>query len=95
MHEGAYKRFINAVEQISFSGEYAIENQKQVIFVTERAEFSLGPEGLILQEIAPGIDLQKDVLGQMEFLPIMADPVLRMDARIFRPGPMGLVLGKS
>ncbi len=95
VHEGAYKRFLNAVEQISFSGEYAIENQKQVIFVTERAEFSLGPEGLILQEIAPGIDLQKDVLSQMEFLPIMADPVLRMDARIFRPGPMGLVLGKS
>jgi len=59
--EGKFKRCVEAVEQVSFSGDYAIEKQKQVIFITERAVFQLTPEGLILQEIAPGIDLQKDI----------------------------------
>jgi propionate CoA-transferase len=90
--EGTFKRFVNAVEQVSFSGEYAWEINKDVIFISERAVFSLGAEGLILEEIAPGIDLERDVLGQMEFTPIVREPLMKMDARIFNGAPMGLAL---
>jgi len=90
--EGKFKRFVEAVEQVSFSGDYAIEKRKQVIFITERAVFQLTPEGLILQEIAPGIDLQRDVLGQMEFEPILSKEIKLIDSRIFRKLRMGKFL---
>lgn len=90
--EGRFKRFVNAVEQVSFSGEYAWEVHKNVIYISERAVFSLGAEGLILEEIAPGIDLERDVLGQMDFNPIVREPLMRMDTRIFHVAPMGLAL---
>lgn len=90
--EGKFRRFVEDVEQISFSGDYAIENQKQVIFITERAVFNLGSQGLILQEIAPGIDLHKDILGQMEFMPTLAKEIKHMDMRIFKRARMGLML---
>lgn len=90
--EGTFKRFVKLVEQVSFSGEYAWEVHKPLIFVTERAVFSLGAEGLILEEIAPGTDLVQDILDQMDFDPVIREPVKRMDARIFHVEPMGLVL---
>lgn len=90
--EGKFRRFVEAVEQVSFSGEYAIENRKQVMFITERAIFKLDSKGLILQEIAPGIDLNKDILGQMEFVPTFAKDIKPMDLRIFKKSPMGLLL---
>jgi propionate CoA-transferase len=90
--EGKYKRFVKAVEQVSFSGEYAIENHKPILFITERAVFRLGSQGLILQEIAPGVDLHKDILGQMEFVPTFAEDIKRMDLRIFKQSRMGLLL---
>lgn len=90
--EGKIKRFVEAVEQISFSGDYAIENQKQVMFITERAVFQLAPEGVILMEIAPGIDLHKDILDQMEFMPVISKEIPYMDLRIFKSSRMGLSL---
>jgi propionate CoA-transferase len=78
------------VDQVSFSGEYARENRKRVLFITERAVFILGPHGLTLQEIAPGIDLDRDVLSQMNFTPAIQSPMKLMDARIFRKSKMGL-----
>ena len=60
-----------------------------MLYITERAVFELTPEGVELKEIAPGIDLQKDVLDQMDFAPIVRD-VKPMDSRIFQAGPMGL-----
>jgi len=82
--EGTVKKFCRKVEQITFSGEYAMEQARQeVIIVTERAVFRLTPGGLMLTETAPGIDLKKDILEQMEFIPIIAEPLKRMDAALF------------
>ena len=80
-----------AVEQVTFSGEYAAKHGQHVLYVTERAVFTLTPEGVELTEIAPGVDLQKDVLDQMDFKPIVRD-VKQMDERLFRTEPMGLTL---
>jgi len=87
--EGKSKKLIGQVEQITFSGKYAQETGQPVLYVTERAVFELTPEGVVLKEVAPGIDLEKDVLQQMEFKPIIGDYKL-MDERIFRPEKMGL-----
>ncbi|MBR0399124.1 MAG: 3-oxoacid CoA-transferase [Eubacterium sp.] len=92
--EGGKKKFVNKVEQITFSGDYANSVNQPVLYVTERAVFELRKDGVTLIEIAPGIDLQKDVLDQMEFMPkieYQADGTVKlMDARIFRDEPMGL-----
>jgi propionate CoA-transferase len=61
-----------------------------VLYVTERCVFRLCPEGLELVEIAPGIDLQRDILERMEFRPVIRGEPALMDARIFRDEPMGL-----
>lgn len=89
--EGKSKKLISEVEQVTFSGAYAQEKGQPVLYITERAVFKLTPEGVELIEIAPGIDLQKDVLDQMDFKPIMKD-VKTMDQRIFRDDLMGLKL---
>lgn len=88
--EGRVRKFIRQVEQITFSGEYAMETGQRVLYVTERAVFRLTPDGLELIEIAPGIDLEKDVLAQMDFKPIVSKSLKKMDPRIFRPEKMGL-----
>ncbi|MFL6816716.1 MAG: acyl CoA:acetate/3-ketoacid CoA transferase [Bradyrhizobium sp.] len=90
VEEAKARKFVEAVEQVTFSGAYAIARAQSVLYVTERCVFALGPEGLVLTEIAPGIDLERDVLALMDFKPsIPRDPV-EMDARIFREGPMDL-----
>lgn len=83
------KKFVKNVEQITFSAEYARESGQQVMYITERAVFKLTDEGVELTEIAPGYDLQKDILDQMDFTPIIHD-VKTMEPRIFRDEPMGL-----
>ncbi|MCI1750777.1 MAG: acyl CoA:acetate/3-ketoacid CoA transferase [Megasphaera cerevisiae] len=88
-NEGKNKKFLKQVEQITFSGSYAVLVNQPVLYVTERAVFLLTKDGLELTEIAPGIDLEKDILAQMEFKPIMKD-VRFMDSRIFEDAPMGL-----
>lgn len=86
--EGTQKKFKKHVQQITFSGEYARKTKRKVMYITERAVFCLGENGLFLTEIAPGIDLQKDVLDQMEFAPQMSSELKQMDLRIFREEPM-------
>jgi propionate CoA-transferase len=73
IREGRVKKFVPEVEQVSFSGRVAREAGRRVIIVTERAVFRLGPEGVELIEVAPGIDLHRDVLEQMRFRPIVRE----------------------
>lgn len=88
--EGKARKFLKEVEQITFSGAYAQKTKQPVMYITERAVFELREDGLYLTEIAPGIDLEKDVLNLMEFKPKMDGTPKLMDKRIFSPEPMGL-----
>ncbi|GIM45517.1 propionate CoA-transferase [Collibacillus ludicampi] len=92
LQEGKNKKFVSDVNQITFSGKYAAKHDKKVIYVTERAVFQLTLEGLELVEIAPGIDLERDILGQMDFQPKISDHLKLMDPRIFQPSPMELIM---
>ncbi len=81
-NEGRVKKFVKAVDQISFNGALAVKSGRPVLLVTERAVFRLVEEGLELIEIAPGIDLQHHILDQMEFRPVMKE-VREMSANLF------------
>ena len=81
--EGRSRKFIEQVEQITFNGLDAAKRRQQVLFVTERAVLELTADGLALTEIAPGVDLERDVLAHMGFRPIIKDLRL-MDAGLFQ-----------
>ncbi len=87
--EGKFTKFVDAVEQITFSGRVAVEKAQPVLFVTERCVFGLTPDGLELLEIAPGIDLDRDILPGLDFVPLINNPVA-MDTRLFSAEVMGL-----
>jgi propionate CoA-transferase len=88
--EGEQPTFVNALEHITFCGEYAGGKGQRVLYVTERAVFELRAGSLVLTEIAPGIDLKRDVLAHMDFRPEIAAHLKRMDSAILTRGPMGL-----
>ena len=90
LQEGTEKKFIDEVEQITFSGRYAVKVGQPVMYITERAVFELRKDGVYLIEIAPGIDLQTQVLDLMDFAPKMNGVPKPMDHRIFRDQLMGL-----
>src|SRR6516162_10811391 len=97
LREGNTRKFIKEVEQITFSGDRAAETGQVVLYVTERCVLERTPAGLELIEVAPGVDLDRDVLGQMNFKPLIRN-VRPMDPRIFRNAPMGLdhtLLGRN
>mgnify|MGYP001183597365 CR=1 FL=1 len=89
LKEGTTRKFVKAVEQITFSGSYAQMKHQPVIYVTERCVFALTPDGLELTEVAPGINIDHDILAHMDFEPIVNKPTL-MDQRIFIDEPMNL-----
>jgi propionate CoA-transferase len=90
VNEGKHRKFVPELEQISYNGGYARERGQVTLFVTERAVFQTSEHGLEIIEIAPGIDLETQVLGQMNFRPHVSDKLRLMDARLFRPEAMGL-----
>ncbi len=90
VNEGSSKKLLEKVEQVTFSGTYAQKKKQPVLYITERAVFELTEEGVKLIEIAPGVDLEKDVLAQMDFKPIIDGEVKLMDSRIFCEEKMGL-----
>jgi propionate CoA-transferase len=89
VQEGRARKFVKRVGQVTFSGEVARATRQPVLYVTERCVFSLTEKGLTLIEVAPGIDIDKDILAHMDFEPIIGD-VQPMDERIFGEGVMGL-----
>jgi propionate CoA-transferase len=88
--EGKVNKFINQVEHVTFSGEYAKMKKQSVLYVTERCVFALTGDGMELIEIAPGMDVEKHILENMDFKPIVRGTPKQMDARIFKPAHMGL-----
>ncbi|MBI2764797.1 MAG: malonate decarboxylase subunit alpha [Chloroflexi bacterium] len=92
LREGRRHKFVRDVEMVCFSGRRALERGHEVKYITERAVFRLAAGGLVMEEIAPGIDCQAQVLGIADF-PIRVAPDLKlMDERLFRPEPMFLGL---
>ena len=87
--EGSAK-YVKKVQQITFSGKYAVENGQEVMYISERAVFKLTKAGLELVEIAQGADLQKDILDKMEFAPVISKNLKTMDPRLFNEALMGL-----
>ncbi len=89
VHEGRSSKFHAQVQQITFAGRQAAARGQRVLYVTERCVFELGLAGLELIEVAPGIDVQRDILAHMAFTPVVKAP-RPMDARCFRAEPMDL-----
>ena len=88
--EGSAIKFVNEVEHRTFSGPYAAKRGIPVLYVTERCVFQLTPEGIELIEIAPGIELDRDILPFMQFKPLISPTLRSMDVRIFRDSAMML-----
>ena len=90
LKEGAEKKFVKKINQITFSGPHAMEIAQNVLYITDRAVFRLTKDGLVLEEIAPGIDLKTQILPYMDFEPIISPDLKEMDPKIFREGLIGL-----
>lgn len=82
--QGAVKKLVKKVDQITFSGPQGLVQKQELLYLTERASFRLTPNGIELFEIAPGIDLQSDVLEQMQFTPLIAENLKVMEADYFK-----------
>ena len=89
LSEGRARKFVERVEHRTFSGRYAAKRGQPVLYITERCVFELTAEGLRLTEVAPGIDIERDILAHMDFKPIVGEVAL-MPQAIFSPEPMGL-----
>ena len=94
VEDGPYIKFVKKVDHITFSGEYSLEKARKqsVHYITERAVFQLRSEGLTLIEIAPGVDLERDIIDKMEFMPVISEDLREMDPRLFRPEKMKIHL---
>ncbi|NNS69991.1 acyl CoA:acetate/3-ketoacid CoA transferase [Escherichia coli] len=95
VQEGRVKKFIRELPEITFSGKIALERGMDVRYITERAVFTLKEDGLHLIEIAPGVDLQKDILDKMDFTPVISPELKLMDERLFIDAAMGFVLPEA
>jgi propionate CoA-transferase len=89
-NEGRHRKFVPKLEQVCYSARIGQQRKQLTLFVTERAVFRIGPQGLELIEIAPGLDVERDVIAQMGFRPIVSPQLREMDARLFQPGLMNL-----
>ena len=83
-------KFVEKVQQITFSADYARKTGQKILYITERAVFELQDEGIVLTEIAPGVDLERDVIVHMGFRPVIAQDLKEMDTRLFFDAPRGI-----
>ncbi|MFT9497342.1 acyl CoA:acetate/3-ketoacid CoA transferase [Anaerosolibacter sp.] len=88
--EGKFKKLVEQVPEITFNGQDALRRGQTVIYITERAVFRLTDGGLELCEVAPGVDVEKDIIQQMGFKPKIAEDLKEMDPRLFSPEKMGI-----
>jgi len=93
--EGKLKKLVNEVEHVTFSGRRAIEQGQDITYVTERCVMKLTPNGIVLTEIAPGVDMQEHVLSQSEFPLIVSEDLKIMDANLFAEANINLSLPKK
>jgi len=89
VQDGPVRKFVDKVFRIVFSGHQAIKYEKEILYITERAVFRLARQGVILEEVAPGVDIDKDIISKMSFVPIQGSAVKQMDERLFCNGNMG------
>jgi propionate CoA-transferase len=89
-NEGRHKKFVSTLQQVSYNGEFADQRGQEALYITERAVFRKKDGQLELVEIAPGVDLDRDILSQMDFAPLISPDLKLMDARLFQQEPMGL-----
>jgi len=80
---GEVQKLVKKVEQVTFSGAQALHQQQEVLYMTERAVFRLTADGVVLSEVAPGVDVKRDILDAMDFMPVISDEPLLMDAAHF------------
>lgn len=90
LQEGRFHKIVPELADISFNGMEAAKSGKEVVYITERAVFRLTPQGLMLCEIAPGMDLEQDILAHLDFTPAISPELKQMDARLFLPEVMQL-----
>lgn len=83
LQQGQVRKLVNQVDQVTFSGPQALARGQEAMYLTERASFRLTPQGIELFELAPGVDLQRDVLDQMDFQPLLAEPIVVMPREHF------------
>jgi propionate CoA-transferase len=89
MEDGPVGKFVEKVFKTVFSGHQAIKYEKEILYVTERAVFRLARQGVVLEEVAPGIDIDKDIISKMSFVPIKDSSIKEMDERLFYDSKMG------
>lgn len=90
LQEGKYRKFVETVSHLTWNADHARSVEQKVLYITERAVFELTAEGVMLTEIAPGLDLERDILALIPFRPQIAPELKKMDKRIFCDQPMGL-----
>jgi propionate CoA-transferase len=88
--EGRFHKFVSNLEQVSYNGPFAQRRGQQTLYITERAVFQRSKAGIELIEIAPGIDLERDILAHMDFRPLISKDLCTMDPRLFREAAMDL-----
>lgn len=89
VQEGRHPKFVSVIDEITFSGRVAAAEEREILYVTERCVFRLGERGLELAEVAPGLDIERDIVTRLPF-PLVVGQIRPMEPAIFKPEPMGL-----
>jgi acyl CoA:acetate/3-ketoacid CoA transferase len=89
IEDGHVGKFVEKVFKTVFSGHQAIKSEKEILYVTERAVFRLTGQGVVLEEVAPGVDIDRDIISKMSFVPLKGSSIKQMDERLFYDEKMG------
>ncbi|GAB6101240.1 acyl CoA:acetate/3-ketoacid CoA transferase [Thermococcus atlanticus] len=90
VRDGDIRKFVRRAHKVVYNASLGLEKGQEVIYITERAVFRLTRRGLVLEEYAPGVDVERDIIANMEFEPMISPRLREMDERLFGEAPMGL-----